>query len=288
MIGVRRAGRGGGGGVRGAGRQRAGWIAKVGMVVLLVVYGIPFLWVVATSLKTEPEIFADTGLIFTPTLATFRSILNTSLIMACVNSAIIATGTTALTLVMATPAAYALARVRGLIANAGLGLVIILQITPQPASLIPLYQVLGGWSLLGTQVGVIIADTALLLPFCVLILRPFFLAVPREVEEACVVDGASRWTAFTRIVLPITLNGVATAATIVFFLTWGEFLYAITFLTDASQYPISVLIANQIGQYGIQWSNMMAIAVVASIPILAIYLFTYRLLRDGLALGSSR
>jgi multiple sugar transport system permease protein len=258
------------------------------MVVLLFVYGIPFLWVVATSLKTEPQIFADTGLIFTPTLATFRAVLNGGLVSACVNSAIIATGTTALTLVMATPAAYALARVRGIVANVGLGLVIVLQITPQPASLIPLYQVLGGWSLLGTQVGVIIADTALLLPFCVLILRPFFLAVPREVEEACVVDGASRWIVFSRIVLPITLNGVATAATIVFFLSWGEFLYAITFLTDAGQYPISVLIANQIGQYGIQWSNMMAIAVVASTPILAIYLFTYRLLRDGLALGSVR
>ena len=121
-----------------------------------------------------------------------------------------------------------------------------------------------------------------------LILRPFFLAVPQEVEEAGVVDGASRWLTFWRIVLPITLNGIATASTIIFFIAWGEFLYAITFLSDAAQYPISVLIAGQVGQYGIQWSNMMAIAVVASLPILVIYGFTHRRLRDGLALGPVR
>ena len=141
---------------------------------------------------------------------------------------------------------------------------------------------------LHNDLGVVLADTALLLPFCVLIVRPFFLSVPQEVEEAGVVDGASRWRVFWQIVLPITLNGIATGATIIFFIAWGEFLYAITFLSDPAQYPISVLIAGQIGMYGIRWSNMMAIAVVASLPILAIYAFTHRLLRDGLALGSVR
>jgi len=268
---------------------RRGWITRAGIGVLLLAYGIPFLWLIATSLKTETEIFGnEAGLIFRPTFETYRAIVNGDLLQACVNSAIIAAGTTALTLALATPAAYALSRVRGALVSVALGLVIILQITPQPASLIPLYRVLGGWNLLGSQLGVVLADTALLLPFCILILRPFFLAIPREVEEAGTVDGASPWGVFWRIVLPITLNGVATGATIIFFIAWGEFLYAITFLTDAAQYPISVLIAGQIGMYGIQWSKMMAIAVVASLPILAVYLFTYRLLRDGLALGSVR
>ena len=270
-------------------RTSGGWITRGSIAVLLVLYGLPFLWLVATSFKTDTQIFAnEAGLVFRPTLDTYRQVVNGDLLRACVNSAIIASGTTALTLVLATPAAYALARLRGAMISAGLGALIILQITPQPASLIPLYRVLGGWNLLGSQLGVVLADTALLLPFCVLIIRPFFLAVPREVEEAGVVDGASRWRVFWQIVLPITLNGIATGATIIFFIAWGEFLYAITFLTDATQYPISVLIASQIGQYGILWSRMMAIAVVASLPILAIYAFTYRLLRDGLALGSVR
>jgi multiple sugar transport system permease protein len=271
------------------GSLRLGWASRASLAILIVVYGLPFLWLLATSFKTDTQIFAsEAGLLFTPTLDTYRAILNADLLRACVNSAIIAAGTTALTLLMATPAAYGLARLRGVVVNVGLGALVILQITPQPASLIPLYRVLGGWNLLGSQFGVILADTALLLPFCILIVRPFFLAIPREIEEAGVVDGASPWRVFWQIVLPITLNGIATGATIIFFIAWGEFLYAITFLPDAAMYPISVLIASQIGQYGILWSRMMAIAVVASIPILAIYAFTYRLLRDGLALGSVR
>jgi multiple sugar transport system permease protein len=268
---------------------RRGWVAKSGTSALIVLYGLPFLWLVATSLKTNEQIFARGGsLLFVPTLENYQAVVNHQLLMACVNSAIIAAGTTLLTIFLATPAAYALARLKGALVNTGLAAIIILQITPQPASLIPLYRVLGGWNLLGSQLGVILADTALLLPFCIVILRPFFLAVPQEVEEASVVDGASRLRVFMGIVLPITMNGIATAATIIFFIAWGEFLYAITFLTDGTQYPISVLIAGQIGMYGIQWSNMMAIAVVASVPILAIYAFTHQRLREGLALGSAR
>lgn len=268
---------------------RPRWIAGAGTGLLVIIYGLPFLWLVATSLKTDAQIFATGGsLIFKPTFENYQSVVNHDLIMACVNSAIIATGTTALTLALGTPAAYALARMKGVAVNIGLSSIIILQITPQPASLIPLYRVLGGWNLLGSQFGVILADSALLLPFCIVLLRPFFLAVPKEVEEAGIVDGASRWRVFWRIVLPITTNGIATVATIIFFIAWGEFLYAITFLTDQTQYPISVLIASQIGLYGIRWSNMMTIAVVASLPILVIYAFSHRRLREGLALGSVR
>jgi len=187
---------------------RRGWVTRAGTAALLVVYGLPFIWLVATSLKTDTQIF-DRGatFIFHPTLANYQSVVNRDLLAACLNSAVIASGTTVLTLALATPAAYALARVKGLLVNLGLSAIIILQITPQPASLIPLYRVLGGWNLLGSQLGVILADTALLLPFCILIIRPFFLAVPREVEEAGVVDGASRMRVFWQIALPITLNG---------------------------------------------------------------------------------
>ena len=263
-------------------------LPRLGMLALIALYGLPFVWLVATSLKTDTDIFSHTGLVFQPTLGAYQQVVNGDLLRSCLNSAIIASGTTLLTLVLGAPAAYALARLRGPLLNVGLGVAILLQITPQPATLIPLYRVLGGWNLLGSQLGVIMADAALLLPFAVLIMRPFFLSVPHEVEEASVVDGAPRWRIFVQIVLPITLNGIATAATIVFFIAWGEFLYAITFLPNPAQYPISVLIAGQIGMYGIRWSNMMAIAVVASVPILVIYSFTHRLLRDGLALGSVR
>lgn len=268
---------------------RFAWVSRIGALLLLVIYGVPVIWLVATSLKTSTEIFGSgAGLIFTPTFDAYQRNWNPALLQAAINSTIIAVGATVVTVVIAVPTAFALARLRGAIVNVGLALVIILQMTPQTATVIPLYSVLGAWGLLGSLVGVIMADAGLLIPFCVLLLRPFFLSVPLAVEEAGAMDGASRWRVFVQIVLPLTLNGVATGATIIFLISWGEFLYAISFLLDPTRYPISVLIATQVSQYGIDWAALMALAVIASVPILIVFVFTYRLLKQGLALGAGR
>jgi multiple sugar transport system permease protein len=270
--------------------MRFTWPARIGAVVLLIVYGAPLYWLVSTSFKSSADVFKglSTFVTFAPTLAAYQRIWTASLLHAGVNSLWIAAGTTLLTLGLAVPAAYGLARLRGPIVSIGLALVIVLQMMPQTATVIPLYQVLGAWTLLGSIPGVILADAALLLPFCVLLLRPFFLAIPREIEEAATVDGASAWRVFARIVLPLTLNGTATAGIIIFLIAWGEFLYAISFLVDPQQYPLSVLIASQIGQYGNNWPALMSIAVAAGLPILVIFLVSYRRLREGIAIGSFR
>jgi multiple sugar transport system permease protein len=124
-----------------------------------------------------------------------------------------------------------------------------------------------------------------MLPFCILLLRPFFRAVPREVEEAAQVDGAPKWRVFASIVLPLARNGVATAGALVFLITWGEFLYAITLLFEPSTYPISALLAQQHSNWGLDWPALMALASLSALPILVVYLFTYRLLTEGVSLG---
>jgi multiple sugar transport system permease protein len=266
------------------------WPSRIGQAVLLIIYGVPLFWLVTTSFKSGAEVFRglSTFLVFTPTTAAYERVWNADLLHAGVNSALIAGGTTLVTLCLGVPAAYALARLRGTTVSIGLGLVIVLQMMPQTAGLIPLYKVLGSWNLLGSIPGVVLADAALLLPFCTLLLRPFFLAIPVEIEEAATVDGASAWRIFARIALPLALNGTATAGTIIFLIAWGEFLYAISFLVDPMQYPLSVLIASQIGMYGNNWPALMAIAVATGLPILLIFVLTYRNLREGLALGSIR
>jgi len=266
------------------------WPARIGAVVLLIIYGTPLYWLVSTSFKAGAEVFGGlaTFVTFTPSLAAYQRVWNADLLHSAVNSLLIAAGTTLLTLALAVPAAYALARLRGFVVSAGLALVIFLQMMPQTAAVIPLYEVLGGWSLLGAIPGVVLADAALLLPFCTLLLRPFFLAIPFEIEEAATVDGASPWRVFSRIVMPLALNGTVTAGIIIFLIAWGEFLYAISFLVDPTQYPLSVLIASQLGQYGNNWPALMSIAVAAGLPILVIFVVSYRRLREGLALGSAR
>lgn len=256
-------------------------------VLLTLLYGVPLLWILLTSLKDSSDVFSsETALIFEPQLTSYANALNGALFSALGQSVIIAGGTTVLTLCIAIPAGYGLARTRGLMVSVGLGLLIALQMLPQTANVIPLFQLFGDWGLLDSVLGVILADTALLTPFAIILLRPFFRAVPPQLEEAAGIDGASAFRTFASVVLPVARNGVATTGTLVFLLAWGEFLYAVNFFLSPGTYPLSALLAQQVSAFGIDWPGLMALAVLTSIPVLIVYSITYRLLRDGLTVGA--
>jgi multiple sugar transport system permease protein len=261
-------------------RKRFEPVAGPLRVVLLLIYAIPILFIVLTSLKAPSDVISSqSSFLFTPTLEAYTTVLsNSGLLVAMQQSLVIAAGTTALTLLIAIPAGYGLARVDSRITTIGLGLLIVLQMVPQTANVIPLYQIFGAWGLLDQNIGVIIADTALLIPFV--------RAVPEALEEAASIDGASVIRTFWSIMLPIARNGVATTGTLVFLLSWGEFLYAVNFFLSPGNYPLSALLAQQVSAFGINWPGLMALGVITSIPILILFTFTYRLLREGLTLGA--
>lgn len=265
-------------------------LMKAGIIALIVIYGVPLLWLVLTSLKSNSAIFSNpAGLHFQPTFhAYIRIARQGTLGQAALNSAIISVCTTTLTLLIGIPTAYGLDRTRGIILSVGLGIFVLLQMIPQTATIIPLYRVLGTWGLLGKLPGVILADSALFLPFTVLILRPFAGSIPREIEESAAIAGASRFKIFLRIVVPLMMNGVSTAASIIFILSWGEFLYAISILTNPQSYPISALISQQISSYGTSWSGLMALAAVGSLPILLVFIVAQGRLASGLSLGATK
>jgi multiple sugar transport system permease protein len=262
--------------------------ALIGIIFLVLVYTIPLIWLIATSLKDNTAIFANPGgIIFRPSFAAYREIIRQGTLgQSALNSAIIAVGTTLLTLFIAIPTAYGLDRSRGRILTIGLGILVLLQMIPQTATIIPLYRVLGAWGLLGTIPSVILADSALFVPFSVLMLRPFVGGIPRETEEAAAIDAASVWTTFIRIVIPLMANGIATAASLIFILSWGEFLYAISLLLNPATYPISALISQQVSAYGASWSGLMALAVIGSLPILIVFVVAQKRLASGLSLGA--
>jgi len=269
-------------------RRRFEPVAGSLRVVLLLIYAIPILFIVLTSLKDRGDVISSqSSFLFTPTLDAYTAALsNQGLFVALQQSLTIAAGTSALTLLIAIPAGYGLARVDSRITTIGLGLLIVLQMVPQTANVIPLYQIFGAWGLLNQNIGVIIADTALLVPFAILLLRPFFRAVPEALEEAASIDGATVMRTFWSIMLPIARNGVATTGTLVFLLSWGEFLYAVNFFLSPGNYPLSALLAQQVSAFGIDWPGLMALGVITSVPILILFSFTYRLLREGLTLGA--
>ncbi|RNE64200.1 carbohydrate ABC transporter permease [Cryobacterium tepidiphilum] len=269
-------------------RRRFEPVAGPLRLVLFLIYAVPIFWIILTSLKSPGDVISSqASVVFTPTLNAYIEALgNAGLFTALQQSIVIAAGTTALTLAIAIPAGYGLARVDSRVTTIGLGLLIVLQMVPQTANVIPLFQIFGAWGLLNQNLGVIIADTALLIPFAVLLLRPFFRAVPDALEEAASIDGASTLRTFFSVMLPVARNGVATTGTLIFLLSWGEFLYAVNFFLSPGNYPLSALLAQQVSAFGINWPGLMALAVITSVPILILFVCTYRLLREGLTLGA--
>lgn len=269
-------------------RRRREPVAFWVRVLLYLVYGLPLLWIVLTSLKSSGDVLSSqASLLFTPTLDAYRAAFaNPALPVSLRQSALVATGAMAVCVGLAVPAAYALGKIRSALVVPALGLLIVLQMVPQTANVIPLFAVFSRWHLLDTTLGLVLADAVMLLPWATLLLRPFYLAVPDAVEEASALDGAGRLRTFFQVVLPLVRNGVATVAALIFLVSWGEFLYAINLLLTPTKYPMSALIAQQTSGFGIDWPAMMAFATISAVPVLLVYLFSYRLLREGLAVGA--
>src|SRR5699024_3582070 len=162
---------------------------------------------------------------------------------------------------------------------------LVLQMVPQPMGVIPLYQVLAELNLVNSIAGLVIADTALFLPFAILLLRPFVLAIPTELYEAAQLDGAKQWRSYRSNVLPKLPNAIATMPALLFIMTWGEFIYATTLLVPQSV-TISALLAQPVTDYAVNWNQMMGLAFLTSLPLLVVFFSAKRYLVEGLAIGA--
>jgi multiple sugar transport system permease protein len=258
-------------------------------LVVFLAYFAPLLVVVLAAFKSNAQIANNpASLLFHPSLDGFRAVLNSDLLRALWNSAQIAVESTLVTVVVGTPAAYLLARTRARWSALTIGVLIALQMTPTATAVIPLFRVLAALHLLDRIPGVALAIAATTLPYAILLLRPFFLSVPVEVEEAARIDGAGEISCFTRVVLPLVRNGLSLITVLLLIGSWGEFLYSVSFLSTSSNYPLSVLLVQQEGFYGTQYNNLMALALIGSLPIVVLFTFVARRLTSGLTLGAGK
>lgn len=271
----------------GAGTRRLFLVLKV---LIGLAYLLPLLWIVLTSLKNNSQVLeAPNALTFTPTLDTYRRVIGEGL-GAILTSLQIGVFVTVVVLVIGVPAAFALARRISPVWNRIIAIVLaallVLQMVPQPMTVIPLYSVLASWKLLGSLAGLILADIALLLPFAVMLLRPFVLSIPPALYEAAEIDGASTWQSFRAITVPMLSNGIVTVMSVVFISAWGEFVYAINFLPQGTVLPVSGLLAQQNSTYAANWNSLMALAVLTSLPLLIVFVVSQKRLINGLSLGA--
>jgi ABC-type glycerol-3-phosphate transport system permease component len=249
----------------------------------------PFLWMISTSLKEPAEVVLREPTIIPRTFAVqnYVDAFNRGNFgRYFVNSVVVSLAVTLISLVIATLSGYAFARydLRG--GKAILLGILATQMFPAILLAIPLYILIRNLGLLNTVPGLTLVYTSFALPFCVWMLRNYFLTIPKELEESAMVDGATRLRALRSVVLPVAMPGIAATGIFSFILSWNEFLYANTFISSADRRTLPVGLQSLIGEFTTDWGLLMAGAVITTMPIVVIFFFVQRRLTQGLAAGA--
>ena len=273
-------------------RKVAGRIAinLTGLLVFAVMV-FPVYWMVATSFKQGRYILADTPQFFPSpmTLSNFDDAIHRAFFWDVVkNSLIIVGAVVAFSIVVGFLAALALAKFRFYGRGAFIVLILGVQMLPLNALIIPLYIQLSRAGLTNELSGVIITYLTFVLPFTVWTLRGFMLGIPKELEEAAMVDGSTRFGAFVRILLPLVAPGLVATSIFAFVVAWNEFLIAYVFLNDPEKQTLSVWLAGFTTQRGTDWGPLMAAATLTALPVLVFFLLIHRKIAVGLTAGAVR
>jgi multiple sugar transport system permease protein len=271
------------------GQPRTPWWMWLAVVAIVVFCLFPFYWLVNTSLKTGPDLSTSSLLPPNPTLDNFESIFNdANFTTALKNSAIVALTTTALALIVGSFCAYALARLRIRFKFLILGIVLTITTFPQITIAAPIFKLWRDIGLYNTIPGLVIPYLTFALPLAIYILTSFFREIPRDLEEAALVDGATNFQAFYKVVVPLAAPGLATAGILTFIAAWNEFLLAITLTssTQARTVPAAIAFFTGSTQFEQPLGTISAASVVISIPLIVMVLLFQKRIVAGLTAGA--
>lgn len=283
-------------------RQLADLATHAILIIVSAIMLFPALWVLSTSFKTEQEIESSNVTLLPQNFTTsnYDHVLNLTgrivvpgegrreinlFLRWGRNSLTIAAFTTLIGVLLAASAAYAFSRFKFIGRRPALLAFLTTQMFPGAILIIPLYNLLNEWGLLNRMEGLILAYCTTALPFSVWMLKGFFDAIPYELEEAAIVDGASPFGAYWRIALPLTLPGIAVVAFFNFMTAWNEFMLALTFMTGEANKTLPVGLRNFVFQFNTDWHFMAAGSVLVTIPVMLGFLWAQRYLIAGLTQG---
>jgi multiple sugar transport system permease protein len=262
------------------------WVAVAAIVLFCLA---PFYWLVNISLKTGADLSGSNVVPPNPTLDNYQSIFeNDDFVHALGNSAIVSLTTTALALVVGSFCAYALARLKFPMKFFLLALVLSITTFPPIAIATPVFKLWTDIGLFNTLPGLIIPYLTFALPLAIYILVSFFKEIPKDLEEAALVDGSTRFQAFTKIVIPLAAPGLATAGILTFIAAWNEFLFAVTLTSTPKARTVPAAIAFFTGstEFEEPLGTIAAASVVISIPLIFLVLFFQKRIVAGLTAGA--
>lgn len=257
------------------------------LAAVLLVFLFPFYWVLKTSFEPTNVIYGDITLL--PggvTTAHYERVIEIQFLNAVWNSLVTAVGTTLLTTIVSLLGAYSILRYTYPGRRKAAKLVLLTYMFPHVALIVPMYQLAADVGLLGNPVTLILVHSMLALPFCIWILQAFLEDIPRELEEAALVEGASELGAFLRITVPQAMPGIIAAGTFAYIMSWGEYMFAYVLMTDSASHTVPVALQQLLGSYAIDWGLLAAASVVATLPVLALFWLMAKYLGEGIAKGA--
>jgi arabinogalactan oligomer / maltooligosaccharide transport system permease protein len=255
----------------------------------------PILWVISLAFS-ESGLSASSGALpvpHDPSLANFRAVTGvreggdggTLFLIQLGNSLVVSLATALVAVLIATPAAYALARFEFVGKKAGMSTLLATQMFPTVASAVPLYLLLETLHLLDSRAGLVLVYATTSVPFAIFQLRGSFETIPVELEEAAMVDGATRAQAFLRVVLPAARPAIAVTALFAFMSAWNEFILAATLLSRETAFTLPVLLQRFVGEHDAAWGPFAAGAILVSVPVMALFYLAQKQLVGGLTAG---
>jgi N,N'-diacetylchitobiose transport system permease protein len=263
----------------------------VGLAVFIVMI-FPVYWMVSTAFKPDDEVYSLTPrwLPLHPTLSHFTDAIHRPFFWQDVkNSLIVVVVTVLVSLVLAFLAAVALAKYRFAGRKTFILLIIGIQMLPGAGMIIPLYVVLARYHQVNALSGVIITYLTFALPFCVWTLRGFILGIPKDLEEAAMVDGSTRFGAFAKILLPLVAPGLVATSIFAFITSWNEYIFARILLNDQSKQTVTVWLSFFLGtSRQTDWAGLMAASTLTAIPVVVFFLLVQRRIAFGLTAGAVR
>ena len=267
---------------------------NAGLTVLCAVTLYPVLWVVKLALSpTQTLSMSANPFPSEITFEHFRDVLGSTDSQGrwlfgrqLLSSLVVSGATTLVGLGLAVTAAYSLSRFRFPGKQSGMQLLLVTQMFPATLMLVPLYSILQALHLLDSIGGLVLVYATSSLPFCVWMLKGYFDTIPRELEEAAIMDGASPGQVFVKVVLPLTRPALAVTALFSFMQAWNEFILAATLLNDATRFTLPVALQRYVGEYKTEWGHFAAGALIISAPVMALFFALQKFLVGGLTAGA--
>ncbi|MET2716902.1 carbohydrate ABC transporter permease [Streptomyces carpaticus] len=270
----------------GAVRSRLGWLRGIAVAAVSLIFVLPIVWMFAAAFKTNVQVTdPSVGLVFSPTFENFRNVLADGEILRSLRNSLIVGGvSTALSALIAVPAAWAVGRFR--MHRTG-SLVLVARIVPAVSLLVPWYYLFAQAGLVGSYTVLILSHMFVSVPLILWIMIGFFESLPVELEEAARTDGLTAFGAFWRIALPLAAPGTATASLLAFVSSWNNFMFALIFADETTQ-TAPVTLFNFISYASTDWGGLMAVATLMTVPVVIAALLGQKYLVAGLTAGATK